>query len=286
MAAVFQEDTAVERVAPGLYRGKIDKMWNLFPLPQGGVVTAVALRAMAAELGDVEESLRSCHTTFVAQVADGPVRVEVDVLRRGRSVSHLRAEVANEGERRGHVTTAVFGRGRRGFAFTDLRPPDVSAPAACRSFRDPLPEGVPSFEPAPFWSERLEGRVAIGRAPWERHEGGRAECATWYRFDDPPVLEDGTMDPFALPVVADSMPAAVAERVGSPGREWFAPSLDLSLHVLDRWRSPWILAHNTARHARDGYASADVALWDLGEGGAGPSHLVAYATQVFLFSFR
>ena len=46
-------------------------VWNLRPMPQGGLVTAIALRAMAAELDDPAQRLRSAHTTFAAQVADG-----------------------------------------------------------------------------------------------------------------------------------------------------------------------------------------------------------------------
>ena len=42
-----------------------------------------------------------------------------------------------------------------------------------------------------------------------------------------------------------------------------------------------MLGVNSIRHASDGYASADMALWDL----AGEPRLVAYATQVFLFTF-
>ena len=35
----------------------------------------------------------------------------------------------------------------------------------------------------------------------------------------------------------------------------------------------------------EGYASADMALWDCGEEGTDEPRLVAYGTQVFLFSF-
>ncbi len=39
------------------------------------------------------------------------------------------------------------------------------------------------------------------------------------------------------------------------------------------------------RHAGDGYASADMALWDCGAEGTEEPRLVAYATQLFLFRF-
>ena len=107
----------------------------------------------------------------------------------------------------------------------------------------------------------------------------------WYRFDDPPFLDDGTLDPLALVVVADTMPGAVGEKVSRQSQQWFAPSVDLTLHVLGECRSNWILGHNLARHAGDGYASADMALWDYGPDGTDEPRLVAYATQVFLFTF-
>jgi acyl-CoA thioesterase len=286
MGSPFFDDTSVVAVGQGRYEAAIDEAWNLRPLPQGGMVTALALRAMAAELDNPAQRLRTLHTTFAAQVAHGPVEIEVEVLRPGRSMSQLRAEVVNPGERRGHLTTAVFGASRRGFTFTDLRPPvGVPLPEDCPSFRDPPPVDVPAFEPMPFWTQRVEGRSALGHAPWEAYVQDRAEVAMWYRFDDPPFLDDGTLDPLGLVVLADTMPGAVGEMVGRGETQWFAPSVDLTVHLLDECRSGWVLAHNRARHADDGYASADMALWDCGPDGASSPRLVAYATQLFLFSF-
>jgi acyl-CoA thioesterase len=283
----FFATTAVARVEAGRYEGAIDDSWNLSPLPQGGVVTALALRAMADLLDDPAQVLRSLHTTFVARVAHGPVSIDVELLRKGRSMSHLRAEVSNGGGGRGHLTTGIFGSVRPGFSFTDLAPPSVVPPPdGCPSFRDPLPLGVaPQFQPMPFWERQVEGRSALGHPPWAEYAPDRAERVMWYRFDHPPYLEDGTIDPFALVVLADTMPGAVGEKVGPQDRTWFAPSIDLTVHILDVCRSPWVLAHNRARFAGDGYASADMALWDYGENGAGEPRLVAYATQLFLFSF-
>ncbi|HYD47275.1 MAG TPA: thioesterase family protein [Terriglobales bacterium] len=287
MAVPFFEVTRCVELAPSRYRAEIDASWNLRPLPQGGVVTAIALRAMAETLGDPKQRLRTLHTTFVAQVAHGPVEIEVELLRRGRSMSQLRAEVRNPGASRGHITTAVFGSSRRGFEFTDLAlPPNLPRPAESPSFRSPPPpDFAPRFAPMPFWERHVEGRVALGHAPWEEYLPERAERAFWYRFDDPPYLPDGTIDPASLVVLADTMPGAVGEKVGPRHREWFAPSVDLSMHILAECRSGWVLAHNQARHAGDGYASGDISLWDCGTEGADPPRLVAYATQIFCFSF-
>jgi acyl-CoA thioesterase len=276
----------LSEIDSGRFEAHVDPSWNLRPLPQGGIVTALALQAMAECLGDPSQQLRAAHTTFVSQVAHGPVDVEVEILRRGRSMSQLKAEVSNPGAGHGHVTMAVFGRERDGFEFVDLEPPSgVPSPGECPSFRDPPPPGVEVFDPMPFWNERVEGRNVLGNAPWEEFAPGRAERAMWYRFDEPPLLDGSRLDPLGLVVLADTMPGAVGQRVGPQEGPWFAPSVDLTFHLLDEWRSPWVLAHNRARHAGDGYASLEMALWDCGRDGTGSPRLVAYATQVCLFTF-
>jgi acyl-CoA thioesterase len=283
----FFDATAVGAVGARRYEGVIDESWNLSPLPQGGIVTALALRAMAEVLDHPAQTLRTLHTAFVAQVAHGRVSIDVELLRTGRSMSHLRAEVSNLEGGRGHLTTGIFGAARQGFSFTDLAPPAaVPRPDDCPSFRDPRPVDDDSgFRPLPFWEQHVEGRPALGHAPWEEYTPDRAELVTWYRFDRPPYLADGTIDPLALVVLADTMPGAVGEKVGRRDRAWFAPSVDLTVHLLDACRSPWVLAHNRARFAGDGYASADMALWDCGDDGSAQPRLVAYATQLFLFTF-
>jgi len=286
VANPFLDVTTLEREGLGRYRGAIGEDWVLRPLPQGGVVTAMALRGMQAELDHPEQRLRTLHTSFVGQVAAGPVEIEVEVLRRGRSVSHARAEVRAAGADRGHLTTAIFGAERPGFHFTDLEPPmERTPPGECVSFRDPVPDGIEPLPPLAFWDRLVEGRVVVGHAPWDQYVPDRAEHVKWVRFDDPPYRDDGSLDPLGLPVLVDTMPSAVAEKLGPGQREWFAPSVDLTLHVLEEWRSPWLPAHNRARNAGEGYASADMALWDCGEDGEGEPRLVAYGTQVFLFSF-
>ena len=286
MSATFLSTTTVAPVAPGRYQAAIDDSWNLRPLPQGGIVTAIALRAMADALGDDAQALRVVHTSFVAQV------IQRAGDRRGRNPAKgsVRFSAAGGGGQpragRGHLTTGIFGSPRPGFAFTDLRPPSsVPSPEACRSFRDPPPTGVTPFATIPFWDEHVEGRNVIGHPWWEEYVPDRAENVIWYRFDQTPFRDDGTMDPLALVVLADTMPGAVGEKVGRQDRSWFAPSIDLTVHILDHCRSPWVLAHNQARFAGDGYASADMALWDCGPDGSGQPHLVAYATQLFLFTF-
>jgi hypothetical protein len=105
-------------------------------------------------------------------------------------------------------------------------------------------------------------------------------------MDEPPIVADGTPGPLALIVMAGTMPGAVGEKPAPRHRHrWFAPSADLTVHLPGPCRSQWVSAHNLARHAADGYASAEMALWDFGPDGTGQGHLAAYATQVCFSSF-
>ena len=66
MSSSFSSATHPEPTdVPGRYLGKIDESWSLRPLPQGGVVSALAARAMAVQLGGDRQPLRLLHTTFV-----------------------------------------------------------------------------------------------------------------------------------------------------------------------------------------------------------------------------
>jgi acyl-CoA thioesterase len=160
--------------------------------------------------------------------------------------------------------------------------PDVAAPSDCPSFRDPPPAGV-EFErrfTATFW-DNVEGRPAIGLAPWDDTPRTSSEQASWMRFDAPPLRDDGSWDPLAIVALCDTMPGAVGQRVGYVDTRpvWFSPSADLHVHLLGTARSDWLLGHNFCRKAGDGYASLEMLMWDPTEG------LVAYATQQMFFSF-
>ena len=274
----FSEDVRVTKVEPGRYRSELSHDWDLVAVAQGGIAIATALRAAEAELDHPEQELRTCTTVFAGQVAAGPLEIDVQILRKGRTASQLIATVRNEGAKAGATVVAVYGGHRQGPTFVDVTPPAVPKPADCRSYRDDLPPGIEPMEPLPFW-RRLEGRAALGRPPWEEFEPTTSDVATWLRFDEPPRLADGSLDPLAVITLADRMPGCIGEMLGHRGQRWFAPSADLTVHLLEPLRTEWVLAHDRARWADDGYASAESYLWD--EDGM----LVAYATQMMLFTY-
>jgi acyl-CoA thioesterase len=277
--ALFSRHTVVaaDGGRPGRWRADLPAIWGAPTLPQGGIVSAVAVRAMMAELAAPEQRLRSVSTVFAAPVAAGALEIDVAVLRRGRSLSQLSATVRNPGEDAGHTSIAVFGGARPGFEFTDLRPPTVPPPERSVSFRDMPAEFVRRVE-FPYWNQ-VEGRIALGHPWWEQWESSTSDRVYWYRFDDPPVVAGDVLDPAAVVTLCDTMPGSVTERMGSGMPFFLPPSTDLTVHLLGDAAPGWLLAHNRARWAGEGYASAEVTLWDPTRG------LVAYATQIMCFVF-
>jgi acyl-CoA thioesterase len=275
----FADDVTVERTATGRYRAELSHDWDLVSVPQGGIIAALALRAAGLEVDDPEQLLRTATTVFAGQAAAGALEIDVQILRRGRSATQVLSTIRNEGAQSGATVLAVFGASRRGPSFVDVAPPAVRPPSACPSYRDPLPTGTELTSPLPFWA-RVEGRSALGHPPWEEHEPTVSDVATWLRFDHPPLLPDGSLDPLGILTLADRMPGCISEMTGHRGPPWFAPSADLTVHFFGPLRSEWLLAHDRARWADDGWASAESLLWD--ETGT----LVAFATQMMLFTYQ
>ncbi len=268
---------------PGTFHTTIADDWQLVAVPQGGIVAAIAARAMEAELGEPTQPLRTMTSVFAGQVAAGPVEVAVEVLRRGRSMSQCTATVRNPGAAAGLTAVAVFGAERRGFTFVDAAPPDVAGPEELRSFRDPIPDGV-DFEfarpPMAYWERIVDGRAALGRAPWDAFEEGPAEAASWFRIDQPPLDPDGYLHRLAPVVLCDMMPSAVFQKIQPSDEIWFGPSADYTVHLFGSTEPGWLLGHSRARWAGDGYASVEMTLWH-GE----RREPVAYATQIMFFAF-
>jgi acyl-CoA thioesterase len=279
-SASFLDATRVRPVdgADLRFQATVGTDWNAPAYPCGGVVSAIALRAMEAALDDPTQRLRSFSTMFVSTVEAGDLTIDVDRLRIGKRMSQLQADVRSAGRTEsGHVTVAAFGETRPGFDFTyrtapDCGPPDAYPPLAT------APPGVAAWRSSFF--ETLDVRRVRSFASFETNwEGGRAEVIRWFRYKNAPRLADGRIDPLSLIAIADTMPPAIAQYHG-PGFPLFhAPSVDLQLRLFADTEDEWVLSHVVGHWAGDGYASAEVALFD------GRRRLLAVGGQLMLFRF-
>jgi acyl-CoA thioesterase len=269
-------DTAVTRlaVAPGWYTAELPDGWTL-RTPSGGVLMTVALRAMRAEVDDPALKLVSANTHFCSPVPAGPLEVRVEVLRHGGAAAQVRAALSSTTmPGPGLEVSATFVRERDGMDVIDAAPPVVPTPDEARPMRNVTPFDRSTIPPFFF---NFETRLALGHEVGTRGwEPGAARLARWYRYKVPQARADGTLDPLAIPPIADTMPPALIQKLGPNHPPFFAPSLDLTIHFLEDTRREWLLTDVHAKRARAGYAHADVDIWD------DQGRLVAVATQMMM----
>jgi acyl-CoA thioesterase len=282
MGTTFAQETSVvaSSGADGRYEATFGPDWWGPRAPQGGVVAATTLRAVTSALGDTHHTLRTSTTVFARTVPAGPVAIDVEVLRAGRSVTQAQGTVREAGDPApGHRTLAVFGRQRSGWEhveFTELRMPNVPAPEEC----DPMPADrpEPSVFDSSFWRNVHIGNVDF-RYRWEDGwTGGRAEGKRWVRYAVTPRLGDGSVDPLAYLPLVDVIPGALFQRLGPRAPRLFAPTLDLTVHFLDRTDDEWMLQVMRMRRTHQGYGSGEMELWSR------DARLLAHASQTMFFA--
>ena len=252
--------------------------WNCPIVPQGGIVAATAARAMEAALGDPAQPLRSLNAVFAGQVR---ARSGRDRGRRAAArpvdVAAPRRRCATRAPTAGFDALAVFGAEREGFTFTDAEPPDgVTPPLECPSFRDPAPEGFEADRPwFNFW-EHVEGRPTLGHAPWDDYEPESSLLRVVVSLRRPAPRRRRHLGPAshssrsATPCRARSASGSARRSAGAAGSRR-APTSRCTSSA--KRRCDWVLAVNRARHAGDGYASADMELWDVDGGRAAAGRL-------------
>jgi acyl-CoA thioesterase len=260
------------------YTAEVVAAWNAPLYPSGGVTTAIALRAMQTELDQPHQTLRSFSSMFVSTVPAGALEIDVERLRIGRRMSQLRSDLRGCGAAdSGHVVTAAFGESREGFGFTYSAAPDVDEADAYPGLAEP-PAGYPVFK-APFFQNVDVRRVRMFASFESDWEGGRAEAIRWIRYRSTPRLADGRIEPLSLIGLADTMPIAISQHEG-PGYPFFhAPSVDLSMRFFADTEDDWVLSRAVCHWAGDGYASAEITLWDT------QRRILAHANQLMLVRF-
>jgi acyl-CoA thioesterase len=289
MASDLRKDTAVQKIveAPGWFVADLSDAWN-WQTPAGGALMTVAMRAMVAEIADPSYKPLSATTLFCSPVPSGPMEIRVEVLRRGNAALQLRAALSSTRlPGPGLEVSATFARDRAGMDVVGAAPPDVPPPASCPVLDEDGPRHQGRF---PFM-QNVEIRLAQGYPFWaasflakhpevKQLDPEPARFARWFKYHVPQMEPDGTLDPLAIPPIADTMPAALANKVGPERGAFRAPSLDLTVHFLDAARTEHLLVASYVRRARAGYATGEAEIWSA------DGVLCAYATQTMMLRER
>jgi acyl-CoA thioesterase len=222
----------------------------------GGLVSVLAVQAMrdvAAASWPPEVALRALQTNFIAPVEGGPVDVEVQVLREGRSVRQVQARLMQRGEVAA-LAVGVFGSPR------DSRLPTFAPqrPAPVRPAEDiaaaPFVAGT-----RPNFVAHFDMRWSGGTPPFRGAAGVRDASIHLRLLDD---------DARALPpelmavMMADCSPTPVLSQFDRPTPA-SSVSWALELRPLPAGEpvDGWWRADNLALAAADGYVNQQSMLW-------------------------
>ncbi|GAB48257.1 thioesterase family protein [Mobilicoccus pelagius] len=258
----FEFDTATqlaETDTPGAFTGRFSHDWAIGPAVNGGVVMALAADAITRVLGEGETPHAdplafSAH--FLSASADGEMRVDTEVLRRGRTFSTAEAVITQTG-----ADGAVQERMRALATYGDL---DVASPVR-RSVEAPAMPGPDECVDAakartmgpmdvPPLMHRLDLRLDPATTGWALgRPSGRGEMRAWIRFAD-----GRDADPMSLLFFLDAMPP-VSFDLGIGG---WAPTLEFSGHVRGRPAPGWLQMQTRSATLTGGLMEEDALIWD------------------------
>ena len=214
----FSEVSALEPVGPGRFEATVDPEWTIGGKPNGGYLLAMLGRA-ASTLSS-HPHVTSASAYYLHAPEPGPVVIDAQLLRQGRSASHVRARMSQEDQ----VCVEAL------FIASQLDP--SAAPYWDRGLPEPVQadfEDCPRLFPAPPGGGRvaimdqIEVRLEPGSRGFTRGEpSGRGELRGWLAL---PGAED--FDPVSLLFAADAFPPGTFE-VEFAG---WVPTLELTVYV-------------------------------------------------------
>lgn len=263
-ASEFDTGTAVSaRVGePGAYDAALGEGWRIGGGVNGGVLLAIAGRALAAELGTADGD-RPAHPDPLAISAyyltpgvPGPATVRTSIVRRGRAVSTGQASLLQDDGSGGEVERvrflATYGdlESVDGDLTTSAQPPELPPPDQCVS----AAQAPPDFLKHASLLERLDMRLDPATTGWAVGQpSGNGVIRGWLRMAD-----GREPDPMLLLLAVDALPP-VAFELGLPG---WTPTLELTAHVRARPAPGWLRVSLTNRTLAGGFLEEDAEVWD------------------------
>jgi acyl-CoA thioesterase len=233
----------------------------------GGLIAALAVVAMRDHAGaawPASVGLRALQTCFVAPVRPGRVDIGVTVLRQGRHVCQVQAQVAQQGEVAA-VLLGIFGADRP----SGLRARVPQRPAPLHE-AEALPRPPPRPHGAPAFLEHFDLRWAEGAVPFSGGEG-HTSCIHMRLKPDEASSVDAELQTVLL---ADLSPTPVIGQLRAPAAN---SSVTWALELRPVEPGPphgWWRADNESVMVDGGYVNQSARLW------APAGQLAAYGHQV------
>jgi acyl-CoA thioesterase len=237
----------------GRYRARLTDRWQAWG-PNGGYLSAIALRAAQAEATLPRPASFTCHYLNVASFDD--VELTVNVLRSSKRAESLR--VAMRQEDRPILEALVWVTDERdGPQHDDAEPPDAPPPSEATLWT------TEDRAPIPMW-RNMEGRM-VGWPEtlyWEQRSPGRPRRLDWFRFVPRSTFDDPFVDAARSLILIDTMMFPAAALAYREPMGFIAPSLDLAVqfHRLAP-DDEWMLCESLSPLAGDGLVGGAARTW-------------------------
>ncbi len=243
----WHEDLVVEPTGDRQFRADVGASWTALQGVNGGILAALTLEAVESVLRDegVEPSttLRAATLGYVSGTSVGELTIDVDVVRRGRSLVTTHAGVTQEGK------TTVVARFHHSAPWEGLVYSDAP-PMPGR------PSGTVRIDTA--WELPSHIRKVETHLHPDTPVFGGATRAEWVAWSRP--LEGNTFDATWLIMYGDYFPPAVFTRATGPSRA-LTVEYAIQLHsAAGRWTlgdDEFLTARFHAFHSHDGFAVED-----------------------------
>ena len=243
---VFARTLGLQTQADDHYRAQLGDEWWVFRGPNGGFLAGLMMEAMTQRLGDPSRVPRVLTVHYPKVPREGAIDIQTRVLRQGRSMTWVNAELSQGGEQC-VVARAAFSGPWPSVNYNDVQPPQV--PPITDALHIPpevMPRSARNFK---FYSTFGAPYAAMGAGT----VGG------YIRPAEPRIY-----DPQLLAIISDAWYPAAFARTAEPV---MAATLDLTVHFRDYAAlteldpNAYVLAVFRSQLATEGFFEEDGELW-------------------------
>ncbi len=217
----FDEVSAIVPAGPGRFEATVDPEWTIVGKPNGGYLLAMLGRAATA--ASPHDDVIIAGAQYLRAPSPGPVAIEADVLRAGRSASQVRCRMSQDGEACVEALVTTSRLDDTAVAYWDRGLPAAGEVAyeECAGLPARTPDGgrVAIMDQIEIRLEPASAAFTTGRPR------GRGELRGWLALPG-----DGGLDPTSLLFAVDAFPPATFDIEFSG----WVPTLALSVYVRAR----------------------------------------------------
>jgi len=253
----YLEATSSRRIDDTTFGVEIDKGWAIGGNPHGGYLMALVAKAAITAVGDPHALAVSAH--FLRPPTGGAAEVRVEVVKRGRTASTVRATLWQDDKSRLDTLITTGRLPDEDPSYAGLPLPDLLSPEECRA----RTETGATIELADHVDVRIDPRTSLSSGD------GKPVIRGWMAF------RDGTdVDVEALLLAVDIAPPTVAHL----GYRGWAPTVELSCLLRGAPAPGWLAFEAKATQVNGAWFDEESSVWDA------TGRLVAQSRQLALVS--